>query len=87
MTGALAAAGPDIIREVRGRGLLLGIEFASEALAGLFLTHMFRERVLTSYTLNASRVIRLTPPAILEPDHIDWLLGSLERSAAALADG
>ncbi|ARF53717.1 aspartate aminotransferase family protein [Streptomyces gilvosporeus] len=85
VTDALAAAGPDVIREVRGRGLLLGIEFASEALAGLFLTHMFRERVLTSYTLNASRVIRLTPPAILESDHIDWLLGSLERSAAALA--
>ncbi|MFF2806602.1 aspartate aminotransferase family protein [Streptomyces sp. NPDC058000] len=84
ITGALAAAGPHAIREVRGRGLLIGIEFTSEALAGLFLTHMLRERVLTSYTLNASRVIRLTPPAILESDHICWLLRSLERSAAAL---
>ncbi|WP_043268114.1 aminotransferase class III-fold pyridoxal phosphate-dependent enzyme [Streptomyces sp. CT34] len=85
ISGALAAAGPRSIRGVRGRGLLIGIEFASEAQAGLFLTHMLRERVLTSYTLNASRVIRLTPPAILEPDHISWLLRSLERSAVALA--
>ncbi|GGX35096.1 aspartate aminotransferase family protein [Streptomyces noursei] len=84
---ALAAAGPTLVREVRGRGLLIGIEFTSEASAGLFLTHMLRERVLTSYTLNASRVIRLTPPAILEPDHVCWLLRSLERSAVALAGG
>ncbi|MFI0743095.1 aspartate aminotransferase family protein [Streptomyces sp. NPDC021100] len=82
---ALSAAGPRAVREVRGRGLLIGIEFASEALAGLFLTHMLRERVLTSYTLNASTTIRLTPPATLDPGHIDWLLRSLERSAAALA--
>ncbi|MYT29595.1 aminotransferase class III-fold pyridoxal phosphate-dependent enzyme [Streptomyces sp. MspMP-M5] len=84
ISDALAAAGPQLIREVRGRGLLIGIEFTSEAPAGLFLTHMLRERVLTSYTLNASRVIRLTPPAILESDHIDWLLHALKRSAAAL---
>ncbi|MFI1200222.1 aspartate aminotransferase family protein [Streptomyces sp. NPDC020883] len=84
ISDALAAAGPQLVVEVRGRGLLIGIEFASEALTGLFLTHMLRERVLTSYTLNASTVIRLTPPAILESDHVDWLLRALKRSAVAL---
>lgn len=81
---ALAPAG-QTVRAVRGRGLLIGIELASAQAAVMFLTAMLRERVLTSYTLNSSEVIRLTPPAVLTSHQVTWLLKALRAAAVQLA--
>lgn len=83
---ALRPAGPDRIRAVRGRGLLIGVELASPRLAVAFTIGMLRAKVLTSYTLNSADVVRLTPPVALEADQICWLLRALRDSATALAD-
>jgi putrescine aminotransferase len=81
---ALRPAGPDRVRAVRGRGLLIGAELATPRLAVAFTIGMLRAKVLTSYTLNSSEVIRLTP-AVLESDQIDWLLRALRDTATMLA--
>lgn len=62
---------PDIITEVRGKGLLIGVEFADEDLAILTVATMLQQRVLTAYTLNNPKVIRLEPPLIVQPEHIE----------------
>jgi putrescine aminotransferase len=39
-----------------------------------------QRRVLTAYTLNNPRVIRLEPPLIVQPDHIDLAVNALAES-------
>jgi putrescine aminotransferase len=73
-----------LVREVRGRGLLIGIEFATPAAAMEMMTALLRRRVITSYSLNASHVLRLTPPALLTPSDVDWLLSAIEGAAREL---
>lgn len=69
-----------LVRAVRGRGLLLGIELAQEHHAAELLLELVRRRVLVSHSLNAHPVVRLTPPAILSEDDETWLLGALREA-------
>ncbi len=75
----LRAQFPNLITEVRGKGLLIGVEFASEDTAALTAAMMLQRRVLTAYTLNNPSVVRLEPPLIVQPEHI-------EQAVSALAD-
>lgn len=78
-------AGDGLISEVRGVGLLLGIEFADESAAGEFIMEMVSRRVLVNTSQNAQSVVRLTPPAILTDEEVEWLIAATEASARALA--
>ncbi len=81
----LGAVGHGIVTDVRGVGLLIGIEFAEDALTGEFLFEMLERRVLVSNSLNSNRVLRLTPPAVMTESELEWLLGAIEESAHAVA--
>lgn len=64
---ALQAAHPDKIRDVRGVGLILGLEPVGDARA-LAATLLDRGLVVSPTVTN---VIRLVPPLIITPSHID----------------
>jgi putrescine aminotransferase len=70
-----------VVHEVRGRGLLIGIEFREDHVAGDFILELSRLGVLTSTSLNAPRVVRFTPPAILSETEIAWLLDATATAA------
>jgi putrescine aminotransferase len=70
----------DCVREVRGLGLLFGIEFLNESVAGEFFVNLLGHHVLASHSLNAHKVVRLTPPAIMGETEMDWLLTAVEAS-------
>lgn len=74
-----------LVREVRGRGLLVGIEFLSSDLATEFMMGLVERRVIPSYSLNCHRVLRLTPPAVLDDADLNWLAEALAASARELA--
>ena len=76
---------PHLISDVRGEGLLIGIEFATDELAGELMLELLDGRVLANHSLNAGRVIRLTPPVTLSESEIDWLLSALERALRRLS--
>ncbi|MCS7185771.1 MAG: aspartate aminotransferase family protein [Armatimonadota bacterium] len=65
---------PDMLSDIRGKGLLIGVEFVSEDFAALTAASLLQRRVLTAYTLNNPRVIRLEPPLIVEREHIQLAL-------------
>jgi putrescine aminotransferase len=75
---------PDLIADVRGRGLLIGIEFGAEHIAGDFILELMQLKILVSTSLNAHRVVRLTPPAVLAENEVDWLLGAIREAARRL---
>ncbi len=78
---ALDAIRSPAIREIRGRGLLLGIEIADEAGTALGYCSRLAERgVLTKDT--HAQVMRLTPPLTIGKPELDWLV---EQLAAVFA--
>ena len=60
----------DLVKEVRGRGLMLGVEFSHDDIAGLVIAGMAARGVLAAYTLNNATVIRFEPPLIISDEEI-----------------
>jgi len=79
--GAVMAHCPHLVTEVRGEGLLIGIDFVSPDAAAEFLIGLLDEHVIPSYSLNSANVLRLTPPAILDAADLDWLGRALTAAA------
>lgn len=96
MLGAVRDRYPAAIREVRGRGCLIGIEldlpvegvdWASRdlgAIAAGFLLSRHAIRVLP--TLSAPRVLRVEPSAFLTPEAVERVRSAFTDLAAALCD-
>ena len=78
---ATTAHCPQLVTEVRGEGLLIGIDFVSAEATTEFLIGLLAEHVIPSYSLNSSNVLRLTPPAILDAADLDVLARALSSAA------
>ena len=81
---ALAPCRP-LVREVRGAGLLLGIELDDPGTALELVLDLVERGVLVNHSLNAHRVVRLTPPAVLTDAEADRLLEVVAAAALDLA--
>lgn len=79
-----------ILKEVRGRGLMIGIEFddsdhrlmsklSNEYLGGLIAGELLNKyRILTAYTLHNPNVIRLEPPLSISYEQLDQFYEAIE---------
>ncbi len=76
----LQAAHSDLITAVRGRGLLLGVQFTDADIAGLIIAGLAQRRVIAAYTLNNPLVIRIEPPLIISQGELDEGLNALSES-------
>ena len=66
------------VREVRGRGLLIGIELKREAgPAKAFAKKLMNEGVLCKDTVE--NVLRIAPPLVIEPEELDWAFEHIAR--------
>jgi putrescine aminotransferase len=74
-----------IICQVRGAGLLIGIEFHEEHHAADFMLEMMSRKILVSHSLNAHKVVRLTPPATLTDHDVAQIVTAIGASFAAVA--
>lgn len=75
----------DLVREVRGRGLLLGVEFAEPGPAGDLLVELIQQGVVANHSLNSHLVLRFTPPAVLSSSEVRFLLAAFDRACRAQA--
>jgi putrescine aminotransferase len=82
----LTAEHSDLFVDVRGQGLLIGLEFKADFLAGDFMSEMMKRYVTVSYSLNAHRVVRLTPSAFLSDADLDWLANAFRESVLVLTE-
>ena len=71
---------PNIISDVRGRGLLIGVEIVDAKVGESLAQRMFDRNVLIAYTLNKPEVIRIEPPFVITSELIDEALSRFEDS-------
>jgi putrescine aminotransferase len=68
---------------VRGRGLLIGVEFAHPDFALMVSAEAFRRGVIVFFSLNNPQVIRIAPPLVITRDEIH---SGVERLEGAVAE-
>ncbi|MFF4396499.1 aspartate aminotransferase family protein [Streptomyces sp. NPDC001480] len=73
-----------LVHDVRGRGLLIGVEFGRAQAVGETLLELVARGVLVNHSLNSTRVLRLTPPAIAGPDETALFLATLAEALRAV---
>ncbi|MGH7661831.1 MAG: aspartate aminotransferase family protein [Vulcanimicrobiaceae bacterium] len=78
---ALGERFPNVIHQVRGRGLLVGVELTHEGYGGTIIPEMLKAGVTAAWTLNQQRVIRLEPPLIVTEAEVDRALAALAGAA------
>ena len=83
---AIARRYPAAIADVRGAGLLVGVELTSEGYGGTIIPELLRRGVTAAWTLNAQRVIRLEPPLIVRATQIDAALRALDGAVATAVE-
>jgi acetylornithine/N-succinyldiaminopimelate aminotransferase len=67
----------DGIVEIRGLGLMIGVELASAELAQMVAAAMLGQKIILNRT--SETVLRFLPPFILEHVHVDMAVGALDR--------
>jgi putrescine aminotransferase len=77
----LADAYPDLYEEVRGLGLLIGMQFRSAEIGYAVSSGLFGAGVLVGGTLNNAQTFRLEPPAVISYTQLDTVV---ERLATVL---
>lgn len=79
----IQASFPKVLKEARGIGLMLGVEFTDSDIGKLVIGTMVHRGVIAAYTLNNPKVIRFEPPLIISRSEIDIVL---EVFSAGVAD-
>ena len=77
---ALQARYPQVLAGVSGKGLLIGLEFPSDAIGYQFAGGLFRRGVLVAGTYSKARTIRLEPSLGIPMDLVQEVLNRIEDS-------
>ena len=69
-----------VIADVRGIGLMIGVETVEEKYGGYIIYEMAKSKITAVYTLNNQKVIRFEPALIIKKEQIDRVLKSFEEA-------
>jgi len=84
---ATQAKYPRLVKDVRGRGLMIGVEFPEEDITGLVLAGLAQRDVLVvPYTFNNPTVTRFEPPLNITDEQIDWALSAFDAAVGQAAE-
>ncbi len=68
------------IAEVRGRGLMVGLEFAEDEVGELVVAQLLKYGVCVAYALNNPRVLRFEPPLIISAEQIEFAVDAVDKA-------
>ncbi len=74
-----------IITDVRGRGLLIALEFATDAEGFAVSKYLFDRGILVAGTLVNARTVRIEPPLTIEKHQADTVFAVLAEALAAMS--
>jgi putrescine aminotransferase len=61
-----------LVAEVRGLGLMIGVEFAFDEVGELVIAQMMKRDLVAAYTLNNPRVVRFEPPLTISSEEVSY---------------
>lgn len=68
------------VKDVRGKGLLIGLELNNAKLTERFVSNCREAGLILGWTLHSNTVIRLAPPLVITEREIDQGLGMMRRA-------
>jgi putrescine aminotransferase len=74
-----------ILIDVRGKGLLIGLEYISPQVGWAVSKGLFKRGVMTGGTLNNAKVNRIEPPGIISYATMDQIVARLDDTLAEVA--
>jgi ornithine--oxo-acid transaminase len=78
----LAAIDSPYVKEIRGKGLLIGVELKAEAGGARRFCEALRDRGILAKETHHT-VIRFAPPLVIEKETLDWALGEIREVLTA----
>lgn len=81
-TKALRSLHSPLVKEVRGRGLFIGVELVPEVSAHEVCVHLLAERVVTVEA--RQNVVRFTPPLVITKEEINFAIRAFARVLGSL---
>jgi putrescine aminotransferase len=76
---------PHLVGDVRGLGLLIGVEAQDPGIAGELLAELMNQHVIVNYSLNAPTVLRFTPPAVMTAEDSEFLLSAFAAACVEVS--
>jgi putrescine aminotransferase len=76
---------PDVLHEVRGKGLLIGMEFPRQEIGWQVASGLFKRGVLVAGTYSKAQVIRIEPALNIPATLLEELLNRLEDTLKEVA--
>jgi putrescine aminotransferase len=76
-----------ILVDVRGKGLLIGLEYPTPEIGWAVSKGLFKRGVMTGGTLNNAKVNRIEPPGIISYETIDTIVSRLDETLSEVASG
>ena len=73
---------PTVLKDVRGAGLLICMEFPEAEVGYRVVKGMFERKVMTAGTLVNAKTVRIEPPAVLSEESIAHVIKSLDEAIA-----
>jgi putrescine aminotransferase len=70
----------ELVGEVRGRGLMIGVEFTMDEVGELTIAQMLKRGMCAAYTLNNARVIRFEPPLIISDEQVQFAIDTFDEA-------
>ncbi|MDP8256160.1 MAG: aminotransferase class III-fold pyridoxal phosphate-dependent enzyme [Candidatus Alcyoniella australis] len=76
----LMAENPKIIKQVRGKGLMIGIEYIHEFLGPMMSDALAQNGVFAAYSGNAPQVMRFMAPIVINDEQLERLIVAIRNS-------
>ncbi len=80
----LAAKHKGLVKEVRRKGLMLGLEYTHDMMGPLMSYYLGMNGVLAVFSGNNPKVMRLMPPTVIDEDEAEKLLKAMDRSMSSV---
>ncbi|MFX1242072.1 MAG: aspartate aminotransferase family protein [Promethearchaeota archaeon] len=74
----------DLIKEIRGRGLMWGVEFYNDTDSQLTMLSIIKEGVLLDYCNNKKDTLKILPPLIVQKPELDEILDRISNGISKI---
>lgn len=80
----LKARYPELVLDVRGKGLMLGMEFPEDSIGPRMAFQLKQNGVISIYTFNNPRIIRIMPALVITEEEVDTVVRAFDASLAEI---